>query len=86
MSVPAAAPPAIEQVASPAEGIFANAYLIDTPSGVVAIDATLRVSDAQALRARIDARGKPLLASCSPTAIPITTTARRSSPRGATYR
>lgn len=59
---PAASPPPIEQVASPAEGIFANAYLVDTPSGVVAIDATLRVSDAKALRARIDARGVPLLA------------------------
>lgn len=67
-SLPAQAPapapvaaPRIEQVASPAEGIFANAYLIETPSGVIAVDATLRVSDAKALRARIDAIGKPLL-------------------------
>lgn len=56
-----APPPPIERVASPAEGIFANAYLIETPDGVIAIDATLRVSDAKALRARIDAIGKPLL-------------------------
>lgn len=54
--------PSIVQVASPAEGILANAYLVETPTGVVAIDATLRVSDARALRARIDATGKPLLA------------------------
>jgi glyoxylase-like metal-dependent hydrolase (beta-lactamase superfamily II) len=53
--------PRIEQVASPAEGILANAYLVETPDGVVAIDATLRVSDARVVRARIAALGKPLL-------------------------
>jgi glyoxylase-like metal-dependent hydrolase (beta-lactamase superfamily II) len=59
--VPAPPSPHIEQVASPAEGIFANAYLIETGDGVVVIDAALRVSDANALRARITALGKPLL-------------------------
>jgi glyoxylase-like metal-dependent hydrolase (beta-lactamase superfamily II) len=59
--VPASPAPRIEQVASPAEGIFANAYLIETADGVVAVDTTLRVSDANALRARIAALGKPLL-------------------------
>jgi glyoxylase-like metal-dependent hydrolase (beta-lactamase superfamily II) len=61
--VPTAPAPAprIDRFASPAEGIFANAYLVETPAGVVLIDATLRVSDASALRARIDALGKPLL-------------------------
>jgi glyoxylase-like metal-dependent hydrolase (beta-lactamase superfamily II) len=53
--------PRVTQVASPAEGIFANAYLVETPHGVVLIDATLRVSDATVLRARITALGKPLL-------------------------
>jgi glyoxylase-like metal-dependent hydrolase (beta-lactamase superfamily II) len=38
-----------------------NAYLVETASGVVAIDATLGVSDARALRARADALGKPFL-------------------------
>jgi glyoxylase-like metal-dependent hydrolase (beta-lactamase superfamily II) len=60
-SVPPPAAPRIEQIASPAEGIFANAYLIETADGVVAVDAALRVSDANALRARIDVLGKPLL-------------------------
>jgi glyoxylase-like metal-dependent hydrolase (beta-lactamase superfamily II) len=60
-SVPWPPAPRIEQVASPAEGIFANAYLIETASGVVLIDTALRVSDATALRARLDALGKPLL-------------------------
>jgi glyoxylase-like metal-dependent hydrolase (beta-lactamase superfamily II) len=60
---PVAAPaaPRIEQVASPAEGIFANAYLVETADGVVLIDTTLRVTDATAVRARLDAVGKPLL-------------------------
>jgi glyoxylase-like metal-dependent hydrolase (beta-lactamase superfamily II) len=64
--VPATAPPAavtptITQVASPPEGILANAYVVELPAGVVVIDAALRVSDARALRARVDATGKPLL-------------------------
>lgn len=53
--------PNIIQVASPAEGIFANAYLVETAAGVIVVDAMLRVSDAKALRARVDATGKPLL-------------------------
>lgn len=57
----AVAAPRIEQIASPGDGIFANAYLVDLPDGVVVVDTTLRVSDARALRARIDAIGKPVL-------------------------
>jgi glyoxylase-like metal-dependent hydrolase (beta-lactamase superfamily II) len=60
-STPPPAPPRIEQIASPAEGIFANAYLVETPQGIVLIDAMLRVSDATALRARIADTQKPLL-------------------------
>lgn len=55
------AAPRVDRFASPAEGIFANAYLVETAEGVVLVDATLRVSDATALRARIAALGKPLL-------------------------
>ena len=55
------AAPRITQVASPAEGIFANAYLVETPHGVVLVDATLRVSDASAVRTQLTALGKPLL-------------------------
>jgi glyoxylase-like metal-dependent hydrolase (beta-lactamase superfamily II) len=43
-------------------GILATAYLIESASGVVAVDATLTRSESRALRARIDALGKPLLA------------------------
>ena len=43
-------------------GLLVNAYLVETDHGVVAVDGTLTVSDSRALRARIDAIGKPLLA------------------------
>lgn len=42
-------------------GIFVNGYLLETPEGVVAVDTTLLVSDAEALRARLAALKKPLL-------------------------
>ena len=43
-------------------GIFANAYLVETRHGVVAIDTTLSNSDSKALRAKLDGLRKPLLA------------------------
>src|SRR5499426_630900 len=39
-----------------------NAYLVATSTSVVAVDATLGVSDGRALRARVEALGKPLAA------------------------
>jgi glyoxylase-like metal-dependent hydrolase (beta-lactamase superfamily II) len=39
-----------------------NAYLLELPDGIVVIDSTLGVSDGRALRARVDATGKPLRA------------------------
>ena len=39
-----------------------NAYLVETPGGVVAVDTTLTVSDARALRQRAEDLGKPLQA------------------------
>jgi glyoxylase-like metal-dependent hydrolase (beta-lactamase superfamily II) len=44
------------------EGAFVNAYLVETPSGVVAVDGLLQVSAAKEMRAGIDRLGKPLLA------------------------
>jgi glyoxylase-like metal-dependent hydrolase (beta-lactamase superfamily II) len=44
------------------EGAFVNAYLLETASGVVAIDGLLQVSAAQEMRAGLEALGKPLLA------------------------
>jgi glyoxylase-like metal-dependent hydrolase (beta-lactamase superfamily II) len=43
-------------------GLYVNAYLVEGSEGVIAIDAGLLVSDARALRARLDALHKPLLA------------------------
>ena len=43
-------------------GIFANAYLVETARGVVAIDATLSESESRTLRAELETLGKPLLA------------------------
>jgi glyoxylase-like metal-dependent hydrolase (beta-lactamase superfamily II) len=43
-------------------GILVNAYLVESPRGVVAIDSTLTESDSKALRAELEALGKPLLA------------------------
>jgi glyoxylase-like metal-dependent hydrolase (beta-lactamase superfamily II) len=42
-------------------GIFANAYLLETSSGVVMVDAGLRVSDARALAERAAALPGPVL-------------------------
>lgn len=44
------------------KGIFANAYLIETAQGVVAIDSTLTVNESKALRSELDSINKPLLA------------------------
>lgn len=44
------------------EGIFVNAYLVETASAVVAVDATLTMSTSRAFRQRLDNLGKPLAA------------------------
>ena len=43
-------------------GAFVNAYVVETTSGVVAVDGLLQVSAAKEMRAGIDRLGKPLLA------------------------
>jgi glyoxylase-like metal-dependent hydrolase (beta-lactamase superfamily II) len=54
--------PIIHRYSAPAEGIFANAYLIEGEAGLIAVDATLRNSDARALLAEVERLHKPLLA------------------------
>jgi glyoxylase-like metal-dependent hydrolase (beta-lactamase superfamily II) len=44
------------------EGAFVNAYLVETDSGVVAVDSLLTVSESRAMRAALEALAKPLLA------------------------
>src|SRR5262249_34242032 len=43
-------------------GIFVNAYLVETPGGVIAVDSTLTESESRAFRRELEALGKPLLA------------------------
>ena len=44
------------------EGAFVNAYVVETASGVVAVDGLLQVSAGKEMRAAIERLGKPLLA------------------------
>lgn len=55
-------PAKIHVYSSGETGIFANASLVGTKNGIVAIDSTLTVSESKSLKARLDAIGKPLLA------------------------
>jgi glyoxylase-like metal-dependent hydrolase (beta-lactamase superfamily II) len=52
--------PLIHRVTSSPAGALVNAYLVETESGVVAIDSLLTVSDSRMLRRRVEALGKPL--------------------------
>jgi glyoxylase-like metal-dependent hydrolase (beta-lactamase superfamily II) len=51
----------VHRHASGEQGIFANAYLIETANGVVAVDGTLTVTESRAFRQRANALRKPLL-------------------------
>jgi glyoxylase-like metal-dependent hydrolase (beta-lactamase superfamily II) len=52
----------IHRHASGASGIFANAYIVGTPRGAIAVDATLTETDSRSLRSKFESLGKPLLA------------------------
>ncbi len=54
--------PTIHRFPAKAEGAFVNAWLVETASGVVAVDGLLQVSAAREMRAGIERLGKPLLA------------------------
>ena len=54
--------PTIHRFPAEHEGAVVNAYLVETASGVVAVDGLLQVSAAKEMRAGIDRFGKPLLA------------------------
>ena len=56
------AQPVIHRFPSKTDGAFVNAYLVETPSGTVAIDSLLTVSESRAMRAGAERLGKPLLA------------------------
>jgi glyoxylase-like metal-dependent hydrolase (beta-lactamase superfamily II) len=54
--------PTIHRFPSKHERAFVNAYLVETASGVVAVDGLLQVSAAKEMRAGIERLGKPLRA------------------------
>ena len=54
--------PQIHRFPAKAEGAFVNSYLVETETGVVAVDGQLTVSAATEVRAALDELGKPLLA------------------------
>jgi glyoxylase-like metal-dependent hydrolase (beta-lactamase superfamily II) len=54
--------PTIHRYPRQQEGAFVNAYLVETDSGVVAIDSLLTVSDSREMRAGLEELGKPLRA------------------------
>jgi len=54
--------PTIHRHPEMTEGAFVNAYLVETDTGVVAIDSLLTVSESRAMRAAVERLGKPLRA------------------------
>lgn len=68
-TAPAVAPPhrdlaaaaTIHVHAAGEHAFFANAYLIETATGVIAVDAPFTASEAKIFRGKLDALGKPLL-------------------------
>ena len=54
--------PVVHTYRAAESGLYVNSYLVEGESGVVVVDTNLLVSDIEALRARIRALKKPLLA------------------------
>ena len=54
--------PVIHTYRAAESGLYVNSYLVEAESGVVVVDTGLLVSDIEALRARLRALNKPLLA------------------------
>jgi glyoxylase-like metal-dependent hydrolase (beta-lactamase superfamily II) len=54
--------PVVHTYRAAESGLYVNSYLIEGESGVVVVDTSLLVSDIEALRARLRALKKPLLA------------------------
>ena len=52
--------PTIHRFPAKHEGAFVNAYLVETETGVVAVDGLLTVSAAREMRTALDRLGKPL--------------------------
>jgi glyoxylase-like metal-dependent hydrolase (beta-lactamase superfamily II) len=62
MSLHTPQPLTVHTYTSGEQGLFVNAYLIETPNGVVAVDGTLTRSESRAFRTLFETLDKPLLA------------------------
>jgi glyoxylase-like metal-dependent hydrolase (beta-lactamase superfamily II) len=60
-SVTAMTPPLVHRYGATGARTPVNSYILESPTGVVVVDATLTVSDGRALRERVGALEKPLL-------------------------
>lgn len=58
----AQAAPIVHRHSGGEQDVLANAYLIETQGGVIAVDATMTVAESRKLRGELDALHKPLLA------------------------
>jgi glyoxylase-like metal-dependent hydrolase (beta-lactamase superfamily II) len=54
--------PTVHRFPAKHRGAFVNAYLVETESGLVAVDALLTFSESRAMRHALEGLGKPLLA------------------------
>src|SRR5215468_12656837 len=54
--------PTVQTYRAADAGLWVNSYLIETATGVLVFDTSLLISDIEALRARLAALKKPLLA------------------------
>src|SRR5436190_6868817 len=54
--------PVVHTYRAAESGLYVNSYLVEAEAGVVVVDTNLLVSDIEALRARLRALNKPLLA------------------------
>ena len=61
-SISEASPPKVHQITASDKGLAVNSYIVEGEHGLVEIDSALTISDSKALRARVDALHKPLLA------------------------
>jgi glyoxylase-like metal-dependent hydrolase (beta-lactamase superfamily II) len=52
----------ITTLTSSAEGLLSNTHLVSAPDGIIVIDPPMLLSDARAVRARLDQLGRPLAA------------------------
>jgi glyoxylase-like metal-dependent hydrolase (beta-lactamase superfamily II) len=62
LSAFAKAKPVVHTVSASAQGLGINCHIVEGEHALVAIDTALTISDSRALRAKVDALGKPLRA------------------------